>query len=286
MMLDLESVRLFVLVAEFGNFTRAAEAAGTVQPVVSQRIRALETRIGRKLIDRTPRFVRLTDAGTTFLDHARRLLEAHDAALMPYDVPTAPLTLGVSDHALGTSFHLVLQRLRAALPSSTNLTFKLGQSNQIRDLFDDGEVDLAIIRREATSHEGEVLGQDDLGWYAAPGWVRPSGELPLILLSPPCGVRSVAVATLDRSSTKWREAFVGGSCLALTAAVRAGLGVAPLGRLAGADLAPLSIRMDLPALPQSRIVLLARASDELRAAAARAVSASVRDMLGDRARPY
>jgi DNA-binding transcriptional LysR family regulator len=35
MVLDLESVRLFVLAAEFGNLTRAAEAAGTVQPVVS-----------------------------------------------------------------------------------------------------------------------------------------------------------------------------------------------------------------------------------------------------------
>jgi len=41
-MLDLESVRLFVLVVDFGNLTRAAQAAGTVQPVVSQRLRALE----------------------------------------------------------------------------------------------------------------------------------------------------------------------------------------------------------------------------------------------------
>ena len=41
-MLDLESVRLFVLALEFGNLTRAAEAAGTVQPAVSARLKALE----------------------------------------------------------------------------------------------------------------------------------------------------------------------------------------------------------------------------------------------------
>ncbi|MBP0651994.1 LysR family transcriptional regulator, partial [Mycobacterium tuberculosis] len=66
-MLDLESVRLFVLAAEYGNLTRAAEAAGTVQPVVSQRLKALEARLDRKLIDRTPRYVRLTADGAVFL---------------------------------------------------------------------------------------------------------------------------------------------------------------------------------------------------------------------------
>jgi len=79
--LDLESVRLFVLAAEFGNLTRAAEAAGTVQPVVSQRLKALEAALGRRLLERTPRFVRPTPDGTAFLDRARALLAAHDQAV-------------------------------------------------------------------------------------------------------------------------------------------------------------------------------------------------------------
>lgn len=282
MMLDLESVRLFLLVAEFGNFTRAAEAGGTVQPVVSQRIRALETRLGRRLVDRSPRHVRLTHAGTVFLGHARHLLDAHEAALMPDDVPAASFSLGISDHALGTTFHLILRHLRMVLPPSTSLTVRLGLSQEIRGLFEAGEIDLAVIRREHRHGDGEVLGEDDLGWYAAPGWVRPVGDLPVVLLPPPCGVRSLTIATLDRTGTSWREAFVGGSCLAVTAAVRAGLGVAPLGRLASADLAPLSARTDLPDLPRSQIIMLARAPDELRAAAARAVAASVKEVLQGR----
>src|ERR1700742_3386627 len=108
MMLDLEAVRLFVLAAEFGNLTRAAEATGTVQPVVSQRIKALETRLGRKLLDRSPRFVRLTEAGSSFLTHARALLAAHDAALMEEGGESLSIALGLSDHALGTSLHEVL----------------------------------------------------------------------------------------------------------------------------------------------------------------------------------
>ena len=80
MMLDLESVRLFVLTVEYGNLTRAAEAAGTVQPVVSQRIRSLEAMVGQKLLDRSPRLVRLTEAGAVFLGHERSFLAAHQRA--------------------------------------------------------------------------------------------------------------------------------------------------------------------------------------------------------------
>ena len=45
-MLDLASIRLFILAVEFGNLTRAAEAAGTVQPVVSARVKDWKRHLG------------------------------------------------------------------------------------------------------------------------------------------------------------------------------------------------------------------------------------------------
>jgi DNA-binding transcriptional LysR family regulator len=280
MMLDLESVRLFVLVAEYGNLTRAAEAAGTVQPVVSQRLKSLEGAVGRKLLDRTPRFVRLTDAGTAFLERARRLLAAHDAAMALDDGEPPHVALGVSDHALGTSFDAVLRRVRTVLPPRAAIAVRLGQSQEVRDLFEGGAVDLAILRREGNGPDGEVLGEDPLEWRAPPGWTPPEGPIPLVTLPPPCGVRAVALKTLDRAGIPWREAFVGGSCLALVAAVRAGLGVAPLGRMAGDNLPDCGTVQSLPPLPSSQIVMLARTPNASLAAAARALAASVRDTLG------
>src|SRR5579875_3874598 len=125
-MLDLQSVRLFVLAAEYGNLTRAAEAAGTVQPVVSARIKALEARLGRKLLDRSPRIVRLTEAGTSFLHHATALLEAHDAALMNDEAESPSISLGISDHVLGTELPAMLRSLRLGLPARTRFTVRLG----------------------------------------------------------------------------------------------------------------------------------------------------------------
>lgn len=279
MMLDLESVRLFVLTAEYGNLTRAAEAAGTVQPVVSARLKALEATLGRKLLERTPRYVRLTDAGAQFLERARKLLAAHDLALAPENVEPPRITIGVSDHVLGTSFDAVLRQMRAALPPDAAFSVRLGQSSQIRDLFEAGDVDLGVLRREVGNPDGEVLGEDPLVWRASPDWRPRRGGVPLVLLPPPCGVRAVAVKTLDKAGISWREAFVGGSCLALVAAVRAGLGVAPLGRMIGAGLSELSDALDLPPLPSSQIILLARTPGPVEAAAARALAASVRETL-------
>lgn len=279
MMLDLESVRLFALVAEYGNLTRAAEAAGTVQPVVSQRIKSLEAVLGRRLLDRSPRLVRLTEAGTAFLDHARTLLAAHEAAIAAVDIVPCHVAIGISDHALGTHLDLTLKRVRMALPTQATMAVHLGQSADMRDKFDGGLIDLAIIRREHGTEGGEILGTDALQWRVTPGWSRSHGPLPLVLLPSPCTVRAVAIRVLNQAGIQWQETFTGGSCLALMAAVRAGLGVAPLGNIIGGDLAVVPASIGMPPLPPSQIVMLARTPNPATSAAARALAASVRDLL-------
>lgn len=159
MMLDLDSVRLFVLSVDLGSLTRAAEAAGTVQPVVSQRIKALETRLGRRLLERTPRFVRPTHDGTVFLERARALLAAHDAAIAVDGEPSVHLVLGMSDHALGISFEAVLRRVCTALPANATIEVHLGLTHDIRGMFEAGRIDAAVIRREGGGSDGEVLGK-------------------------------------------------------------------------------------------------------------------------------
>lgn len=278
-MLDLESVRLFVLVAEYKNLTRAAEAVGTTQPVVSQRIKQLEAGLARKLLDRSPRHVRLTDAGLLFLDRARALLAAHDAALIDPDDEERSVSFGISDHVLGASLHDVLRALRLAVPSTTRISVRLGLSHEMRDLYDRNEVDIAIVRRDGGGGDGEVLGWDSLNWYGMPSNQLRSEPLPLVLLTPPCGVRATAIAAVEKCGLPWREAFTGGSCLALAAAVRAGAGIAPLGRLTAMGLPSPLDRDILPALPTSRIVMLVRASEAHHANAANALAASVRKLL-------
>ena len=73
-MLELRHLRYFIAVAEELNFSRAAERLHMAQPPLSVAIRQLEQELGTPLLMRTTREVRLTDAGLTFLDGARRTL--------------------------------------------------------------------------------------------------------------------------------------------------------------------------------------------------------------------
>jgi len=279
-MLDLASVRLFILAVEFGNLTRAAEAAGTVQPVVSARLKGLEAALGRKLLERTPRFVRPTEDGLAFLAKARALMAAHDEAARPDDKPRMRFAIGASDHALGTGLEHVIRHVRAALPLGSTIELRLGLSQHVRALFDDGKLDAVIIRREAGGAEGEVLGADPLGWRSLEEHVVATDlAIPLITLGPPCGVRSIAIRHLDAANRPWQEAFVGGSCTALLAAVRAGLGIAPMGAVASGRMSDVGSRFGLPDLPPSEIAMFARTSSPAASAAARALEAAIRAML-------
>jgi DNA-binding transcriptional LysR family regulator len=73
---DLAQLETFVLVAQHQSFSKAAEALFLTQPSVTARIQSLERDLGEPLFERTGRGVRLTEAGSSFLPYAQRMLEA------------------------------------------------------------------------------------------------------------------------------------------------------------------------------------------------------------------
>jgi DNA-binding transcriptional LysR family regulator len=68
----------FIALAEERHFARAAERCHVTQPTLSAGIANLETRLGKRLVQRDRRFVRLTSEGEAILPHARRLVAGHD----------------------------------------------------------------------------------------------------------------------------------------------------------------------------------------------------------------
>ena len=75
---DLTDLRLFVLTADEGSMTRAAQRQHLSLAASSTRIKSLETQCGQTLLYREARGVRLTPPGEAFLHHARGLLRQVD----------------------------------------------------------------------------------------------------------------------------------------------------------------------------------------------------------------
>ncbi len=95
-----QAMRIFARVAETGSFAAAGRQLGLSPPAVTRAVAALEEAIGTRLLTRTTRLVRLTEAGGRYVEDCRRILadiaEAEAAAAGAYGTPTGTLAVTAS----------------------------------------------------------------------------------------------------------------------------------------------------------------------------------------------
>lgn len=259
--LDLDLLRCFVAVCETRNMTHAATRLLRTQSAVSLSIKRIEELLGLVVLERGPRAVRPTAAGEQLLNHARKLLAAHDQMLDEIAEPAleGSVRLGTPEDFATSYLSQVLARFaqshpRVALEVSCDLTLNLIER------FGRGEFDLVLIKREPAGAEAGVrVWREPLVWASAPGFdIEAAETLPLVVSPNPCVYRARALNALDRSGRRWRIAYTCGSLAGSQAAVRAGLGLSVLPR----DMVPrdLAIHDDparLPDLHDTEIALLA-----------------------------
>lgn len=256
--LDIDLLRTFVALAETESFTRAGERLGATQSAVSVRLKKLEDRLGRRLLDRTPRAVTPTLFGETFLADARRLLGLHDTTLarLAPGGETRRFALGVSEHSTADRLPAVLRALRRAAPG-LELSVTLDLSEELLIGFDAGRFDAVVVRRSTGPTTGTVLFADDLVWAAAAdlAW-RPGDPVPLVAIARPCRLCEMAIDALEAAGLPWRFAFASRDLAAVQAAASAGLGIAVLGRSSvPRDCDTLGPESGLPQMAPSEVVL-------------------------------
>jgi DNA-binding transcriptional LysR family regulator len=176
---NLDAIPVFVKVVEAGSFSGAARLLNMPKTTVSAKVAALERRLRVKLIQRTTRKLRMTEAGTKYFHHcanAIREIELGEAALQStHGEPTgllkvtAPVDIG----------HLLLPRIsRAYLAKYPGTTVELLVTNRVVDLIGEG-VDLAI--RAGTPKDSSLVAKRffDSGFrlWASPTYLQQLGNL-------------------------------------------------------------------------------------------------------------
>ncbi|SDG97743.1 LysR family transcriptional regulator [Pseudomonas abietaniphila] len=93
----LDSMSIFVTVADAGSLSAAARRLGMPLATVSRKVVELETHLKTRLLHRTTRQLSLTEAGSAYLVACRRILEdigeAERAATGEYSAPKGELTV-------------------------------------------------------------------------------------------------------------------------------------------------------------------------------------------------
>jgi DNA-binding transcriptional LysR family regulator len=275
--LDIDGVAAFLHAADLKSFTRAAEALGTTQSLVSTRVKRLEAVLGQALLQRHPRLVRLTSEGERFLPAARELLAAHRRACEALGEARERVAIGISEQAVGSDAPTILARLAAHDPHWL-IDLRIAASAALEEAFEQGRLDVVVLRRFGAGRTGEVLRRDVFGWFAWPGLTRREGEpLPLVNLMAECGLRRLATQALADAGIAWREAFIGGGMAAVLAAVQGGLGVSPLAtRIAPPGAVDVASDWGLPSLGQSDVVLRSNVSTPRGNALVRELAAAFR----------
>ena len=278
--LDIDAIVAFVLTAELQSFTRAAEALDSTQSAVSLKLRKLETQLGRRLLERTPRSVRLSTEGATFLTSARELMGAHERAMASFNLEQRRLVIGISHQLVGSELPVLLRRMNEHDPSLV-IELRVAGSRDVDQAYAAGALDAALVlQAREEKHNGEVLFAESFGWIAAADWQhRPGQPLPLATQGEQCSIRMAAVRVLDRAGIPWTEVFIGKGAAVVGSAAAAGLAVAVLPRRAApAGTVDVGAALSLPPLPTHEAVLYTALKDQRSRTALRTLVAAFKSV--------
>jgi len=255
---DLDLLRSFVLIAEAGGVTRAAERLGRTQSTVSLQLKRLEDGLGQVLLDRERHFAP-TANGELLLGYARRILALANEARARMTEPDVdgPVRLGTPEDFATMRLPDVLWRFarahpRVALEVSCDFTANLAEG------FERGAFDIVLLKREPRAATGGTLvWQETLVWASSERLVHdPEDPLPLVLAPSPDIYRRRALDALEAAGRPWRIAYTSPSLAGVQAAVRAGLGVTVLPKdmlLDGFTI--VDAEFELPVLMRTEIAL-------------------------------
>lgn len=247
--MDLRQLLTLRTVVDKGSFSHAAEDLGISQPAVSFQIRALEERIGHRLLDRSGRRVTLTDAGRVVDSHARRMLALEDELMRDVaglsDHLSGPLVLGSSTGPGELLLPHLLGGFKRENPA-VEVSLVVQDTQTVCDRVLDDEIELGVVGA-ARPHRGlvfEPFVRDELVVICPPGDALATrrrisladlASQPLILQQRGSGVRAVLEAAFRAAGIRMRDLDVTlelGLQQSVRAAVLDGLGITVISRLA------------------------------------------------------
>src|SRR5438270_13566817 len=170
--LQLVQVEGFLEVARLGSVSRAAEALFITQPTLTARLHGLERELGAKLFQRTPRGMRLTEAGRAWVPFAERALRAlvdgRDALEQVMSASAGHLMIASAPAVSTYLLPSLLERFVAAHPR-VEVSVRTGHSEDIVAL---------VLRDEVQVGLGRVIHHPDLE-------LRPFHKEELVLVCAP-----------------------------------------------------------------------------------------------------
>lgn len=271
--LNLGYLATFRLAIQRGSFSAAADLLGISQPAVSLQIRQLEQFLQTRLVERTGRGIKATDAGQALLAHGERIQQAVDEAIrsvsaFSHDV-SGTITLGTGATACIHLLPPLLEQLRREFPLlSVGVT--TGNTLDIVRAIEENRLDMGLVTLPVSGRTLDVMPvmDEEFVFIASREQQDAFRELtpnalhaqPLIAFESGSGTRALIDGWFAGNGLTIAPVMQLGSIEAIKRMVRAGLGYSIVPRMAveqDADRDGLCV-MSLTPVLQRRLAVVMR----------------------------
>ena len=296
-MLDVRRLRVLREVAAHGSFSAAAAALTFTQPAVSRQIATLEAEAGTRLLERSPRGVRLTPAGELLVEHAEAILarlataESQLAALVAGT--RGRLRLAAFPSANATLIPLAIRAFRTEHPGVELRLAEQVTSAALAGLAE-GELDLAVVSSAGALEAPEGVAAEPLmddPHLVALARTHPLAHRARLTLADlrdetwiegrPSECTNALLAAAARAGFEPRIAFEAAQWVGKQGLVAAGVGVTLIPSVAVATVRDDIVLRSLGADAPSRRIWLARQAAGYAAPAVDPMAAVLRRVAGE-----
>lgn len=230
---------LFAAVVREGSFTRAARQLGVTKQTASARLGQLEARLGVRLLERTTRRLRVTEAGGRYYERcsaiAAQIDEANREAQQQQVEPTGLLRV-TAPRLYGRRF--LAPVVASYLARHARARLELVLADHRADLLDEGfDVAIRVGELDDSSLSARRLGEGHVYYVASPAYLAAHGApAAATLREARCvGTRPVEVWQAGGAAVKIEPVLVANDLEVAAEAAAAGVGVARLPSLVCGD---------------------------------------------------
>jgi DNA-binding transcriptional LysR family regulator len=232
-LLELDTLRILVAIADTGNFSAAAETVFRTPSAVSMQVKKTEEIIGRPLFHRDSRSVTATPDGELLVQHGRRMLALNREMMTHFITPdvTGVVRLGAPDDMAERMLPDMLCRF-ASSHCGVTVDVVVDSSASLLAGVRDQSLDLALITCDPEARQEqdvEIVFREALTWAGARNGVAYEKDpLPVSVWEEGCAWRNAGLKSLADDRRNYRIAFRSAHISGQRAAILADLAVAPI----------------------------------------------------------
>ena len=152
--MELRNIKSFIKVAEFENFSKAAEVLGYAQSTITLQIQQLEQELGVNLFDRIGKRVLLSEKGRAFLSYANDMVQLEAEAIETVSentTPTGTLRIGTIESIASSFLPLLLEEYLKKCPQ-VHLDIIIGVTLELYDQLEKGNLDIIFLADRPAYH--------------------------------------------------------------------------------------------------------------------------------------